>query len=831
MTESPNPPSRPSGDSPSPEVPKGDLIGRLVRAIAERLRSVADTLDARADRRAAKKITPEEPDLGRRSAVTKILLTPVVSAASAFLLRKGIKEKYEDKKEAAALSTLLGVPETREWEPSELTDNWVRSFERMHGMLHKNEIVFVDQQGNIIDEPIPVRDHQFEGEAVATPCRDGDQMNQEWLNKWRTTLKKRYPTIHEDLTLNEEHPVLYNVINALEDKDEDETVLDIAWKNATTDMVADTGKTKLAFIEETFAESTLPKDLKEIIMYGIPSIESMFNDNAESTKNARGCWQFLEGTASDFGLVQTRTDLVDEEYKHYPFKNVPANRLPLKYRKKGIRKWQDIYQMRTRRVRKTVHDDYRGDFVRSTEAALKYFEQIYRELRTNPNYRTIMERFNPAEADLLYPCVITAYHSGQGKMKAVMKWFVENYPVETVEAAMGNGPYGIDLFTCMNLRYEKEAHDEYYKKKSKDYYPKAVSMRNLMMARKQNPNYHPVLSAEESYEPPPYPDSMYEIAKQHPHLISAGTIVVGTAAGLVAGRKAISRRRLLGAAGVTTGVSLAGAAVGTYGGASEFRETPEQKQEREIIEEIADFEWGDISQSDEVGKDLMRMESLIDKRASNRQADINSGIHYSEIDPWISAQGTSKLPKFENISAVRSAAETGRLKPLKSYTSTAYRCRGVGINSGDFRRNNPDNLNVYPHLEKTIIEIDDRLNIELGQIGFPTDKYQMRVVITSAMRPASLNREVGGVKTSAHLYGVAFDISRSRFDIIDKQKGKFYDVSSREDSVGVNQKHRVSAHAYAALTRVVKAMEDEGKIFVNRESDHLHIVDKKFDAI
>ena len=185
---------------------------------------------------------------------------------------------------------------------------------------------------------------------------------------------------------------------------------------------------------------------------------------------------------------------------------------------------------------------------------------------------------------------------------------------------------------------------------------------------------------------------------------------------------------------------------------------------------------------------------------------------------------------MKDIYALREAIDAGTLMPLQQYDSTFYRCRGIGVTSGDMRRNDRDLINVKPHLQTTLQNITVELNEKLKKMGFPSDHYWVRVIVTSAMRPANHNDKIrGSSDTSAHMYGIAVDLSKMRFDLIDKEAKKFYQISGTSDELGVNDKHRMHVHAYTALTHVLKEMEDRGDIFVNREGDHLHIVDKKWN--
>lgn len=810
------PPQTPPGDPleqpqqapQQPEQQRTDLIARLCRTFAQRAISAAGWAESRAVHRESR--LSEEAQSARQAPSQEQVNTnrrrffgaAVIAAASATAAAAGVKTGIDKRLLERAQSEkekLLGVPETREWEPSELTDNWVASFELIHGALDNRHVVFVDQNGNIIDSPIGIGDHVFPGDSEPTKAINPDgTLNQEWLNKCRELLKKKYPTIHLDLTDGNEHPSLYQVRRAVNDS---ETVFAVAWQNALTPLAIENGQsmTKLEYAEEAFKKSDLPTELQELIIFGICGIESMFKDDLISDAGASGAWQFMPETAKEHGLIQKETKIIKERVRI---------KRRLKKRQKRRKKPKETWATRTRKV--TIERDYRQDFVKSTDAAVLYCESLYRRLKYD--CVELAERFHLSDEDSLYPCVIAAYNNGSGRVQKMITWFLRNYPLERVEKEIGNGPYGMDIFTHMTLRYRSSKTDPKYGKQSKDYFPKAVSMHNLFMERMKNspPEFEP-------YEPPEIPDdTLSAISKFHQQALDATAGVTGAAFGLAAGMiaspKPVGRRGAL-----LAGASLAGAAAGTAIGSQSL-----STEAGEEIQEIPEPDWGRIKRNKELGRHLLDISRLFDSTLENKAVKLPRRIQKTKIEPWIKEQ--RQLRQYENTREAIEAAQRGELAPLKEYDSMHYRCRGVGISKGDQRKNDKDFLNVHPNMPAAIQEIDERLNEELAELGFPPN-YWARLIITCGIRPVDYNAKTkGSSPESAHTYGVAFDLSRRRFDIIDKNTGTFYDTP---DELGVNQKHRITAQMYAALTRVLRKMSDEGKIFVNHESDHIHIVIKQ----
>lgn len=82
------------------------------------------------------------------------------------------------------------------------------------------------------------------------------------------------------------------------------------------------------------------------------------------------------------------------------------------------------------------------------------------------------------------------------------------------------------------------------------------------------------------------------------------------------------------------------------------------------------------------------------------------------------------------------------------------------------RRNKIDNMPTDKLVVKNLHELLDILNLVRAEYGKP-------IRVTSGYRSASLNKLVGGVPTSAHLYGLAADVvpfERNKADFLAIQK-------------------------------------------------------------
>lgn len=735
------------------------------------------------------------------------------------------------------------IPDMCDFEPSRLTSNWIHSFELIHGALDRFHVVFIDQNGNIIDGPIPIENHRFDDESSDTLAHDpsSGRLSQEWLNKWRYALKKKYPDIHLHFTGRTQYPLLYSVARILKENiGADHTVFDIAWKNATGSLVSGTDKNRLEYAASIFAQTNLPAELQRILASGIPAVESMFKDGQTSSANAKGPWQFIESTGRRYGLIYRQEVTSEERYKHYPLRGIPKSRWPRRLRRL-YKNWQDYHQFKTRRTSRTQKVDLRNNFAEETKAAAKYFSDIYEKLKSDPSYLKLARRYHLNEEDILYPGVVTSYHSGEDRFARIMKWFLENYTKEEVEKHIGAGPYGMDIFTFMVLRYEAKSGDSSFGKSSKSYFLKVMSMSNLFASRLRDPAYSPSFEEEEEEQGEGEGEECISFARASresaagrrvwaPFLADASAIAAGVcaAACAVAAINAIShkpadRRTWLKTVGIGGAGGVLGALAGRIGKSGKRGRLGEIPQEvaASSAKDVKPFDFGTIAYSEKVGDDLLSMDRLIDETANNPAGNLRRRIQESVITPWLLSKRSS-LPQYQNIAEVLAAKKAGKLTPLAPYGSMYYRCRNIGPVT-DERAVDPRYINVHPYVHAVLKEMTGRLNEELEKIGFPGRKYWVRPIIISAMRPADYNSETfRSSPNSSHTYGVAVDLKKNVFDIVDRDEKQFYSVP---DTRGVSR-HQLPIHAFKALTRVLEQMEFENKIIVNLESDHLHIVAK-----
>ena len=166
------------------------------------------------------------------------------------------------------------------------------------------------------------------------------------------------------------------------------------------------GMSRLQYVKQAFAASeVLPDYLKNTLPY-IPFVESGFRTSARSSVGAVGMWQFMRSTARRYRLVGRNFD-------------------------------------------------YRHDPERATKAAVRYFEDIYKRLSDDPNYRVLKQRYGLRDDRLLHLAVINAFNSGEAHMRRAMELMAKEKSIrrEVDEHAKYGGE---GLFHYMAAKYAKE---------------------------------------------------------------------------------------------------------------------------------------------------------------------------------------------------------------------------------------------------------------------------------------------------------------------------------------------------------------------------------------
>lgn len=446
----------------------------------------------------------------------------------------------------------------QEFDEDELTENRIEMFKVVFANLTRDQIVFVDQNWNMIGGgPIEVSD-EIKALSQQVASNGGAkreellakrrELFQTWLNDMRRKLKKQYPTIEFDISPDREDfekPEQFSVYASLMDEPEGTTKLDVVLKNAKKHAVldenfceyrdcSDRSYTRFDLIRSLLHARVvtdtpslgLPELLQELLA-ALPAVESMYDPALiNSETGASGAWQIIEELGKERGLVR-------EGY------------------------------------------DGRRYFATATDKMADYFAELYKTIKNNPDVKQLQDIYGLNEEHIVHPLVLSSYHSGfgrnierrvgqDGKMRdGMVRWFLANVSPKMVRQHIGNPPYGRDLFTLMTTLYMNQSGDRRYFKKSRDYYVEVAAFRDLLFA--ENPG-----KVEVSGEYAPPSDMISErmpkrkklsARAEHIALFVGGTALVALAD--VFRRKEITRRGLFGSLGAATATSLLGTAYGS----------------------------------------------------------------------------------------------------------------------------------------------------------------------------------------------------------------------------------------------------------------------------
>lgn len=146
-------------------------------------------------------------------------------------------------------------------------------------------------------------------------------------------------------------------------------------KYAGSDVDTYTNQSKIDYVMAKAKKSNLPDYLKDTIPF-VPFQESWYKLTAKSWVWAKWPWQFMESTAAKYNLIE------------WVWKN---------------------------------KKDYRSDMKKSTNAAIAYFGNLYKLLKSDPHYKSLEKKYWLQEDDLLLPATINAYNSWPGHMQRAFK--------------------------------------------------------------------------------------------------------------------------------------------------------------------------------------------------------------------------------------------------------------------------------------------------------------------------------------------------------------------------------------------------------------------------
>ncbi|MEN8216782.1 MAG: transglycosylase SLT domain-containing protein [Pseudomonadota bacterium] len=738
------------------------------------------------------------PTLNRR----KFLLTFGMGSAATIVMYKVIKPSKIFLGENSTLSA-----EHIKWKPSEYVHNWEKTLQTLFQLQSNGdpaELIFVDQNGNIIDHKvISTKDEIKDAKGVVIPAwaADKKRFNQKWLNAWRRKFHRRYPSIDFDLTLDQERPKQMNTKRSVRNtnyKTNIELILNYGTQKVSG-LEDGLVISRIAYAEKVFSQSTqvgeqqaieLPVGIRKRlsqISYGIAGIESGFNNSLISPVKAQSVWQIMPST---FAQICKKIDL-------------KANY---------------------------------GNFITTTVVAKRYCEEIYAYLLRNchDDFESLRTEFGFSKTDFenefIFPCIVSAYHAGYGRLRKVIHWFAENYNQDRLRKKIGTYPdgYGYDLFGQMTRICYHDKSVKGYGRESWEYFLRANAMAALIRQKYGIGSN----AAKKEYHPPEVLLPPFNLRRE------AIDLGVSAAAGLATMKlsELIFRPNFVKMSLLALGSLLI---VGCFFMID--KPQPVSEPPKKLISEPPKKPVPEqhFTYSKELGKELSAHPQLFSKNPGSQYYKVKMPrrIQAKVITPWMTKHELFKA-FYLNRAAVQKAAKTQELIQLSYSGNLYYRCRTVGsiqlqkdkakgINTKSLgTQNHPDYLYIKPSTEKLVAKISELVNKELqGKFGLDP-QYRIRLIVNSGIRDTLYNLSIRGSSlNSTHQLGMAVDFSTHGFDVI-KPKSNTFLYLSRDKGKSIDKKPRIRDKARQALKYVLVKLHKAGEIFAIKEGGHYHVTDK-----
>jgi hypothetical protein len=352
----------------------------------------------------------------------------------------------------------LGNKEGVQHESSELFNQKVKGFETLYSTIHRDEILFVDDDGAPVETvKISPREDVLPGKGDAVHQFDAHglligELNPEWVAHERVRVCKKYPSLTCDLDRHLPHElnVLFPIRDAIENADEPtdpKTYLDIITHFGTKEVISGGGLDRIEYVKQrSMEDAKLPETLRVELMLLLPGLaaqESHFNNGLKSSTGAEGIFQFMPAT------------------------------------------WHELGR----------HPEQIRSLIEQVKAVSEYLERSYHQMHLSKHdflTRIKANYFNDNEEDyqkyFIAPMLINSYNSGVGRLLEVARWY-ENHlgtsKTKEIRGLYSNG-YGYDFYHRMTNEVRAHAYDEGYKhlagygRDSSEYFSRVYSLAQLL---------------------------------------------------------------------------------------------------------------------------------------------------------------------------------------------------------------------------------------------------------------------------------------------------------------------------------------------------------------
>jgi hypothetical protein len=325
-------------------------------------------------------------------------------------------------------------------ESSEHFEASVSFYETLYGNTKSDQILFFDDNGGQIGEPVNLEPITLPDGRVLPPELPSDtrifEINGEWVNAKRKEIAEQFDAKGNR---KKNFPRVIQMVETLrlarknDPELQAETLLDIV-KHYGAEPVSDhPDKTRLEYVYKNFGSTLykrLPIEIAEVLVptaVGIPFQESQYRNTLGSRTGAQGIFQFQPETWPDFN-------------------NNPAEILLLSAQVEAAQK---------KLIQIVNH------YVKENPRALAVIQREY----FGSNKKNFLEQF-------FVPVVINGYQAGQGTISEVIEWFAKEYREQTkLEEKVGkySGALGHDVYLNMIRLYEDRSTKDSVGKDTKNY--------------------------------------------------------------------------------------------------------------------------------------------------------------------------------------------------------------------------------------------------------------------------------------------------------------------------------------------------------------------------
>ena len=155
--------------------------------------------------------------------------------------------------------------------------------------------------------------------------------------------------------------------------------------------------------------------------------------------------------------------------------------------------------------------------------------------------------------------------------------------------------------------------------------------------------------------------------------------------------------------------------------------------------------------------------------------------------------------------------------------NSQWRCRGIGAGASTTPKNNPEYLRLMPGAATVLKDIGRLFQEKIKKSGLASE-WQVRFVVNSLVRTSGkTNQELANASDdSPHTFGLGFDISNVRFDLIHVADKTFTMIGRGDGSTNKARDAAILTTLNHLLIQVLEAQHAAGKLVLTYEPRRVH---------